>query len=55
MSRLHGTLKVQVDLLEIVTNKSTFCTSPTHTEFEQTDGSRWAQLYSGDEMTVILQ
>lgn len=53
MSRLHGSgLKVQVDLLEIVTAKGVFRTSPTHTEFAQNDGSRWAQLYSGDEMTV---
>jgi hypothetical protein len=53
ISRLHGSgLKIQVDLLEIVTDKGTFRTSPTHTEFEQSDGGRWAQLYSGDEMTV---
>jgi hypothetical protein len=55
MTRLHGSgLKVQVDLLEIVTERGTFRTGPTHTEFQQAGGNvpSWAQLYSDDEMTV---
>ena len=54
MSRIHGSgLHLNVDLLEILTEKGIFRISPTHTEFQQTQSSSsWAQLYSNEEMTI---
>ncbi len=54
MSRIHGSgLHLNLDLLEILTQRGIFRISPTHTEFQQNQSSAtWAQLYSNDEMTI---
>ena len=54
ISRIHGSgLHLNLDLLEILTQRGIFRISATHTEFQQAQSSiTWAQLYSGDEMTI---